>query len=400
MAFYYRYLVALSYIIFLSIGSAHATNYWMSELNITTDVKAKGRLAEFETGITQDDIVKGATLSFMIDVKTAVVVTAKDRLFNNTSSGGQFSTTGESSITSLLTNNAWTVDKPTKTIYKLTNSYGCKNFGYKWKNNRNTSFTCPNDAANNAIEPRCVGNISNCKLEGLYTDNTFKTKIDTLPDTAQISEIYARFSFSYYGNPTGEYIGEKITKDEKLGDGDKKLITDDEFFNLLYTDKTILKQLFTPYNVYEVTNNKAYLKLAYALSTSSNVLSDDTSIKPETDETGTSTGGWKIPEFCDYAKPACIFFDWMKEEVTGETDTEVDIQKSDVDANHNIDKKYFAYEGGCPADYIFEISIFGYSDTATISYKPYCDYVRALAPYLYFISWLAGAFIVAGVRNA
>ncbi|PKF31326.1 hypothetical protein CW311_19425 [Acinetobacter proteolyticus] len=379
-----------------------------------TQLEAVGRRTDFSTQQNLDNVIKKATLSLSSSTMLPIIgQSMKQRIFLNTGKGGQYSSLGVAEITSLLTSLDYVIDHDTKQIYLLKRIDGinCKNFGYKWKVGTVQEYNCPKDAADRAASNRCTSqaNIANCKVVKLCTDSTCTTDISTLPSNANIGNIYAKITAIYTPTGAATDLGETIYRGEKLppSENEKILLDDSDLARLMLgmtNDRnyswTSVTQIFTAANEYEITRNGAYLELEKALRASSNTVSDDSTIKPDKDANGNSTGGFNLPSFCDWAKPVCDFISWVKEEATGETDTEVNIQESDISANHNIDKKYFSYEGGCPPDYTFEITIFGYTDSVTISYVLFCNYLRGLAPYLLFISYVGGAFIVAGVRNA
>lgn len=416
MAIYNRCFIGLFYIILLILPThTFSAEYYKTTLKQVngTQLDAVGRRTDFSTKQNLDNIIKKATLSLSSHTMLPIIgASMKQRIFLNTSKGGQFSATGVSEITSLLTSFDYIIDYDMKEIYKLkrTDDLNCKNFGYKWKTST-VQYNCPKDAADRAASNRCTSqpNISNCQVVKLCTDSTCTTEISILPSNANIGQIYVELSAIY--TPTGTTIdlGDQIYRGEKLepSESEKILLGDSQLAQLMLGmthernySWTSVKEIFTAENEYEITHNHAYVVLEKALIGSSNTVSDDSSIKPDKDENGNSTGGFNLPSFCDWAKPVCDLISWVKEEVTGETDTKVDIQQSDISSNHYYDKTYFSYEGSCPANYSFNFEILGTSSTIEFDYSLLCLYLSKFSNYLIFISYIAAAFIISGVRNA
>lgn len=412
MAFYNRCFTRLLYFISLILFSStvFSSEYYKTTLAQaeSTQLDARGRLTDFDTDQSLNNEIKKATLYLSTkQIHEIIGSSMRSRIFANTSLGGSFSDLGVQNIKDLLISLDYNFDYPNSEIYIYDDFMRCKNFGYKWKNSLQQVYSCPEDAASSAIATRCVGLISQCHLEGLYTDDSYTVSINTLPSNASISVIYARFTYSYNAKPAPDYMGEVIRRDEKMIYSESHKLTDEELAKIMlgYDNNfywTSVKEIFTAANNFEITNNLAYLELHKALSSSSNIASDDEVIKPDLDEEGESTGGFKLPAFCDYAPAVCNFFTWFRDSITDTQDSEIDIKQSDIDSTHNINPDKFPSlgDGGCPPDYVFNITILGYTDFVTISYTNYCNFIRGLAPYLVFGSWLAAAFIIAGVRNA
>lgn len=109
----------------------------------------------------------------------------------------------------------------------------------------------------------------------------------------------------------------------------------------------------------------------------------------ETDEKVTKPdGGFKLPEFCEWAKWFC------EDDTPKKQDGEVDIEESDVPQNSvNIN-----FGGACPAPQSFGFSIAGHPMAFVLSYDPICRIAIAFGGIVKVLSTIVAVYILAGAK--
>lgn len=391
-------LINFVLMIFLST-SLNAAEYYKTEITYTNiKLDAKGRKTDFETKRYLDDVVKKATLDFTDENKLKIAVTARNRIFNNTSQNGNYSNLAVTNITKLLTDNLYKIDYLEKSIYKTSNPhYSCQNFGYKWAHN-SIEYNCPIDAANAAASSFNDANNSNCHVLDLYTNQHMQVKISEVQNFTGNS-IYARIRCTYVPTGGDTHKGVFLHRRDKIEDGPREYITDLQLANLLINNRVAIPEIFTAANVYEITNNSAYLALEYLLKNSSNEESPDSSIKPDIDEEGNNTGGFNLPSFCDWAKPVCDFISWVKQEVSSPNDTEIELDRR-LDMESPELKTYLNYEKQCPEPIRVQAKLFEQDFLYEFEFTFLCNFFNRLSTFLLAASYFVGAMIISGVRNA
>lgn len=327
---------------------------------------------------------------------------------------------GVEAFQALLEGIDWVIDAESQSIWRYKQSgpsFACKNFGYKWRGSNGNVGACPADVAQQAIKPRCVGLISNCKLEGLYTDDTYSTKIEHIPNNSDVSRIWARYTYNYSGNAAPDYLGEELQRDEKINTqpSEKEYLTPEtaadyankthpDYNNPAYKPKLdekykpeIVPNLWKPHNEWEKTNSPTVQEVVRQLE-QSNPTSNDKDIEQKTDEQGNPTGGFSLPEFCSWATPVCDFIKWVKEQPENEENTQIEVENLDETLIFD-DSQRFTFADSCPSPEQFSVSFFGTTQNLEFSYQPLCDFMSMIKPFVVAGSYLIGAYIVMGLSR-
>lgn len=99
-------------------------------------------------------------------------------------------------------------------------------------------------------------------------------------------------------------------------------------------------------------------------------------------------GGFKLPEFCDWAKWFC------EDDTPKKQDGELDIEDSDIPKNTvNIN-----FGGSCPAPQTFGFSIAGRPMAFVLSYDPICRIAIAFGGIVKVLSTIVAVYILAGAK--
>lgn len=109
-----------------------------------------------------------------------------------------------------------------------------------------------------------------------------------------------------------------------------------------------------------------------------------------------------FPAFCGWAAVVCDLANFVKSEPTAQvTDTVVPITTTAPPALQSFDmnKPYFNFGSQCPADKPVSFSLMGHSTTINLTWQPICTFLGDLKPFIIACSFIAGAFIVAGVQR-
>lgn len=116
--------------------------------------------------------------------------------------------------------------------------------------------------------------------------------------------------------------------------------------------------------------------------------------------TGTGTAAPATPAFCTYAQTLCNFLDWYKTEPTTPTNTTVDIKSRDISdtplSNVDISQSRVSFSSSCPSSQPINIRMFGSSFNYDFSYRPMCDFMTQLKPFVIAAAYISGAYIVSG----
>lgn len=322
---------------------------------------------------------------------------------------------GVEAFQALLEGIDWVMDAESQSIWRYKQSgpsFSCKNFGYKWRGSTGYVGACPADVAQQVIQPRCVGLISNCQLEGLYTDNTFSTKIENLPNNSDVSRIWARYTYSYSGNAAPDYLGEELQRGEKINTepSEKEYLTPEtaadyankthpDYNNPAYKPKLdekykpeIVPNLWKPHNEWEKTNSPTVQEVERQLE-QANPTSNDKDIEQKTDDQGNPTGAFSLPEFCAWATPVCDFIKWVKDNPENEDEAPETPQEIDIGA---LDTGTLKATAGCPAPIQVPVNL-GTGGNLEISYEPICQFAEKWSFVAPLIGFLSGAMILVGV---
>lgn len=395
MALYNRCIACLLYFVLLIISSdVFAVDYYKHD-KITytqTSIVAISQLTDFTTKRPVEDFSKKATVNFSDEVISKIGKTVKSRIFENS-----YSKRNSAVYEQFLKSLGYIVDHEKKQIKKPLSDMSCRNFGVEWKVGT-SSYKCPSQAYDNYNICLTNQTAKSCKQATYWTDQYHTKKLEDWTSENPPPEIHIEVHYTYNGNDGINYIivrpGDKIFTDYQV-------LTDKEVGDIFLNNKKYIEDIFTADNEFEVTANLAYLELHYAMQGSSNQVSPDSSIKPDVDpETGQSTGGFNLPSFCDWAKPLCDFFTWMKETVTEPTDTKVDTNHELSDMQSPEQKDYLNFQKQCPAPISENLQILGMQWEFSFSFDFLCTYLIKFSGWLLGFSYFAGAMIIAGVRNA
>lgn len=110
----------------------------------------------------------------------------------------------------------------------------------------------------------------------------------------------------------------------------------------------------------------------------------------------------ETPAFCAWAQTLCNWLDWTKEEPAKPTESANKvpvgaISESDVLPNFDIYQERVYFNDQCPAPIPIDVSLFGKSVTTDFSYKPLCDFMSAIKPFVIASAYITGAYIISGV---
>lgn len=325
-----------------------------------------------------------------------------------------YSAQGVEEITSLLIGVGWQIDKTTQSIYRYKTSNGqtsCKNFGSKWSNEDGYVGDCPQQVAENYVKNHC-NNMTDCKVVILATSQNYSQSISTLPDDAKINKIYVRYSGIWGGGLN--YFATELNRADLIVSTEKEYLdvngllqymlgTHSDFDNDTYKSKlpakntkTGILKAYQYFNDYELKNAPTVLYVISLLN-GSQPESDNTTIKPNEPVTNpdgsTSSGGFNLPSFCDWAKPVCDFF---REYVLDKEDTKVDIQDNSL----NIDEKpILNFKNTCPEPSIIHIAYMNHAEDIEFSYQPICKFLMDIRLFVIGAAYILGAYIVMGLSR-
>lgn len=109
-----------------------------------------------------------------------------------------------------------------------------------------------------------------------------------------------------------------------------------------------------------------------------------------------------FPAFCGWAATVCDLVNFIKAEPVAPTsDNVVTVVSSAPPALQSFDmnKSYFNFGSSCPPDKPVSFSLMGHSTTINLTWQPICTFLGDLKPFIIACSFIAGAFIVAGVQR-
>lgn len=135
-------------------------------------------------------------------------------------------------------------------------------------------------------------------------------------------------------------------------------------------------------------------------------LAVDNTVK-ENNGTGVPAKDFEIPAFCDWAKPVCTAIEWLTEEPVSSSanDPKNKVPIDDIGVlnsrspipNHNPDEVRVSWSAYCPSDIPISFTLLGKTSNFGFKYKPICDFMTALKPFVVAAGYLSGAYIIGGL---
>lgn len=101
---------------------------------------------------------------------------------------------------------------------------------------------------------------------------------------------------------------------------------------------------------------------------------------------------FKLPAFCDWAKPVCDALQWLQQEpedVLPPDEPQFTPTKA-PDLSHKLDKDYVKFAGECPPP----TTIHFLTSSFEIVYDPFCELFSRISPLIKALAYISGAFIV------
>jgi hypothetical protein len=135
-------------------------------------------------------------------------------------------------------------------------------------------------------------------------------------------------------------------------------------------------------------------------------LAVDNTVK-ENNGTGVPAKDFEIPAFCDWAKPVCTAIEWLTEEPVSSSanDPKNKVPIDDIGVlnsrspipNHNPDEVRVSWSAYCPSDIPISFTLLGKTSNFGFKYKPICDFMTSLKPFVVAAGYLSGAYIIGGL---
>lgn len=396
MAFYYRCIACLLYIISLIfLNTANAKTWYYTTTKTDMILNITGYEVEGQTRIDDN------TYTAKINITTE---TSKhnwaDAQYKRLTQQDDYSA-GSGQLKNLLIDDGWIIDINDHIIKKpiIDESFDCKNFGKYWKYGT-SEFKCPDEAAEFGTAQHC-GQISsiyeaNCTVKKMLQDSAYGVETSQLPADADVSSIYVLLNLHYGFNNSDSEGGFTIRAGRDYIESENfEIMTTEQLAQFIIENNYLsVKETYDFKNTFEYENSYAVLQVLDLLNNDPEL--DRSSETIDTDGSGNSV----LPKFCTWAKPVCDVITWLKEAVESPVDTEIDVDQGDLDQTHVIKHDYIQYNQTCPPDLTFNTTILGEPWEFNFSFDFLCKFLLKLSTYLIFISYLTAAFIIAGVRNA
>lgn len=128
---------------------------------------------------------------------------------------------------------------------------------------------------------------------------------------------------------------------------------------------------------------------------------DDKTVKDDKDDKTKDddedgSGKLQFPEFCDWAKPVCEFFDWFKEEPQVEPD-ELPEKNLEIKDPSEFDKSYLNVSRQCPSDIVKSFNTGFSTHEIRFEMMPICQFAsNYMRPVIVFIAYMFAVIHISG----